>query len=381
MQIEGQNLRTPLRLETVGKGQFRGIVVYDRWQLNPILDPVIDSGPEMGLPKFYQIVNNPMAYSPNQAANVPASDSVVHHSRCFRYTGIDLPFFQAITEMMWGESVLERLWDRLIMFDNASLSSGQLIDRANLRTVGVDGLREIIAAGGPAYDALISMFDMMRQLQVNEGLTLLDKEDTFASTSYSFAGLSDMLLQFAQQLSGAWGVPLVRLFNQSPAGLGATGDSEIRMYYDTVNAQQEAKLRNPFEVLLKAMWRSEFGVEAPDDLEFTFNSLWQTNSKEKAEIAKTNTDTITEAYESGLVPVAVAMKELRDISGDTGIFSNITDEDIADAEEAEPPMPDQVEPTKMSGEETPAEKPEETKEPVKATDSKGWITRWLRSKR
>ena len=78
MQIEGQNLRTPLRLETVGKGHFRGIVVYDRWQLNPILDPVIDSGPEMGLPKFYQIVNNPMAYSPNQAANVPASDSVVH---------------------------------------------------------------------------------------------------------------------------------------------------------------------------------------------------------------------------------------------------------------------------------------------------------------
>jgi hypothetical protein len=344
LQIKGQKLDTAIDLDTVGKGQFQGIVVFDRWQLNPVLTPVIDSGPEMGLPAYYDIVNNPTQLDPESPT---ATGQIrVHHSRCIRYTGIDLPYFQAITEMMWGESILERLWDRLISFDNATMSSASLIDRANLRTVGIDGLREIVAAGGAAQAGLIAQFEMMRSMQVNEGLTLIDKNDVFASTAYSFAGLSDMMLQFGQQLSGASGIPLVRLFGQSPAGLSSTGDADIRMYYDNINAQQEAKLRNPLEVLLKVLWRSTFGKPAPKDMEFQFTPLWQMSATDKATIAKSNTETILGAFEAGLTSRETSLKELRQDSGDTGLFSNITDEDIADAEaEAdEPPMPDQADP-------------------------------------
>ena len=155
LQIEGQKLSTPLNLESVGKGQFKGIAVYDRWQLNPVLNEVINEGPEIGLPKFYDIVTSSTAIEPSaesQKATLNEAISTgqirVHHSRCIRSIGIELPFFQAITEMMWGESELERLWDRLIAFDNATMSSASLIDRANLRTVKIAGLREIIAAGG-----------------------------------------------------------------------------------------------------------------------------------------------------------------------------------------------------------------------------------------
>lgn len=338
IQIKGQKLDTPLNLDSVSKDQFQGIVVFDRWQLNPALDHVIDSGPEMGLPGFYDIVNNPTQLEPG--SKTTTGQLRVHHSRCIRYTGIDLPYFQAITEMMWGESVLERLWDRLISFDNATLSSASLIDRANLRTVGIDGLREIIAAGGAAQNGLLAQFEMMRLMQVNEGLTLLDKNDVFASTAYSFAGLSDMMLQFGQQLAGASGIPLVRLFGQSPAGLSSTGDADIRMYYDNINAQQEAKLRNPFEILLKVLWRSTFGKPAPKDLEFSFTPLWQMSESDKANVAKTQTETVIGAFDAGLVSRETAMKELRQSSGDTGLFSNISDEEIAEAESEEPPMPD-----------------------------------------
>ncbi len=362
LQIKGQKLDTPLDLETVGEGQFQGIVVFDRWQLNPILSPVIDSGPEMGLPAMYQIVNNPTSLDPK--APTATGQVSVHHSRCIRYTGIDLPYFQAITEMMWGESILERLWDRLISFDNVTMSSASLVDRANLRTVGIDGFREIIAAGGPAKEGLLSQFEMMRSMQVNEGLTLLDKNDTFASTAYSFAGLSDMMLQFGQQLSGASQIPLIRLFGQSPAGLSATGDADIRMYYDNINAQQEAKLRNPFEVLLKVLWRSTFGEASPKDMEFTFTPLWQMSAMDKATVAKSNTETVLGAYEGGVTDRETSLKELRQLSGDTGVFSNITDEAIKDAEGEEPPMPDEAEP------EAESEKTDEPKEPVKSLDAR-----------
>lgn len=340
LQIEGQDLSTPLDISTIDKDQFKGLVVFDRWQLNPQMTELIGEGPDMGLPSYYQIVNDPRTAADPKALSATGYERV-HHSRIIRNIGIQLPYYQAITEMMWGESILERLWDRLISFDSATMSTANLIERANNRTVGIDKLREIIAAGGKAQQGLEAMFDMMRVFQTNEGLTLLDKEDTFQTTSYSFAGLSEVMLQFGQQLSGASGIPLVRLFGQSPAGLNATGESDLRTYYDNINSQQESRLRPGWDLLLKVLWPSVLGKSAPEDLEFDFTALWQTSLMDKSTIAKTTAETVSGAYEAGLVSRSTAMKELRQASGDNGLFSNISDEEIAEAEEEaeNPPMP------------------------------------------
>lgn len=366
IQIEGQNLATPLNIDSVGPKQFQGLSVYDRWQLNPSMAGLIKSGPEMGLPEYYSIVDNPTSLSGSTPESV-TGQLTVHHSRCIRQIGIKLPYFQAITTMLWGESVLERLWDRLIAFDEATMSSASLIDRASLRTVKIEGLRELVAAGGDAVNGLIGQFEMMRLAQVNEGLTLLDKNDEFASTAYSFAGLSDMMLQFAQQLSGASSIPLIRLLGQSPAGLAATGESDIRMYYDYINAKQEAEFRPGIEKLLKVMWRSVYGRPAPKDLEFTFTPLWQMSAIDKANVTKTLTETVIGAYETTLVTKEAAMKELRDMSGDTGIFNNITDEDIIEAENEEPPMPGEADMPPGFSE---AKAPSEAKEGEESTPDK-----------
>jgi uncharacterized protein len=341
LQIEGQDLSTPFDPSTVSKGQFKGISVFDRWMVNPDLFNVIKTGPDMGLPSKYQLVT-----SPAQSEGIATADTsgmvTVHHSRVIRNIGIELPYFQAITEMMWGESILERLWDRLISFDSATMSTANLIERANNRTIGIEGLREIVSSGGPAQAGLEAQFEMMRAFQTNEGLTIMDKEDTFATTSYSFAGLSDVLLQFGQQLAGAANTPLIRMFGQSPAGMSATGESDIRMYYDDINAQQESRLRPAWEKLLNVLWRSTYGKEPPKDLEFEFTPLWQMSTADKANIGKTQTETLSGAQEAGFIKRSTAMKELRQNSKEIGLFSNISDEEIKEAEEEEamePPMP------------------------------------------
>lgn len=367
VQIKGQNLGTPLDISTVGKDQFQGLVVYDRWQLNPDLGRVIQSGPDMGLPEFYSIVNNPTQLEPD--APTATGQILVHHSRVIRDIGIKLPYFQAITEMMWGESNLERLWDRLISFDNVTMSAASLVDRANLRMVGVEGLREILAAGGPAQEALEAQFEMMRRMQVNEGLTLLDKNDEYQASAYSFAGLSDMMIQFGQQLAGACDTPLVRLFGQSPAGLNATGESDIRMYYDSIKAQQESKFRSGWQLILQVMWRSVYGKPAPDDLHFEFVPLWQMSAIDKANIGKTNAESIIGAYEAGLIDSPTAMKELRESSGDTGLFTNISDESIDDAELDPAPLPGEVEANPAKLPKKPESPGEESDQSV-ANDSK-----------
>lgn len=370
MQIDGQDLSTPLRIETVGKGQFSGLTVYDRWQLFPDLTTVITTGPDIGLPAYYYIVTAAtfMAANGNEQSNVMATlqNGVrVHHSRIIRLIGIKLPFFQAITEMMWGESELERILDRLVAFDNTTMSVANLVNHAHLRTVRVDRLREILSSGGDAEQGLIKMFEYMRLLQSSEGLTLLDKEDESQTSAYSFAGVSDVMLQFGQQLSGASGIPLVRLFGQAPAGLNSTGESDFRNYYDNINAQQEANLRRGVEKLLKVAYQSIFGEEAPSDLSFKFTPLWQMTAKEKSEIATATTQTVVNAYDAGLVTRPAAIKELKNLSSDLNIFSNITDEDVNEAEQDDQvPMPGEG----MSLEEE-VEKPIEEKQPSKVNDT------------
>jgi hypothetical protein len=364
-QIDGQDLETPLDPDTIEEGQFKGIAVYDRWQLNPVLSQIIDEGPEIGLPAYYDIVlgnnlNDPAqvpgagseTVSPQAGENTVAKQTSqtagaftaarvrVHHTRCFRMGGHKLPFFQAITEMMWDESIIERMWDRLIEFETATASAGGLIGRALLRTVSIDGFREILSSGGEAKQGLVEMFEYMRQFQNSEGLTLLDKNDAFATTAYSFAGLSDMLGQFGEQLSGASETPLVRLLGQSPAGLGGNGDTDIRNYYDSINAKQEAYLRNPIEIMIKILWQSTFGEPAPKDLTFTFTPLWQMNAKEKAEITTAITNAVVAAHQDGLISTSTGMKELQQAGAETGIFSHITDEDISEAENELPPAPE-----------------------------------------
>lgn len=329
--VDGQDPSTPLNVSTVGRGQFKGLRVFDRWQLQPSLQNIVIDGMDFGLPMFYDVISD---VTTGQVSNVR-----IHHTRVVRQIGVQLPAYQAITEQMWGESVVERMYDRLMAFDTATSGAANLIQKAHLRTVQIDKLREVLAAGGKAEENLLQMFHHMRMLQTNEGLTLLDKEDTFQAHSYTFSGLSDMILQFGQQIAGATGIPLVRLFGQSPAGLSATGESDLRMYYDNVASQQESRLRDGLMRVLQVMHQSLFGTPAPQSFDFDFVALWQTSSKEKADISTAVTNTVVAAFNAGIISADVALQELKQSSESTGIFSNITQEEIDQAKTEPPPMP------------------------------------------
>lgn len=333
MLIEGQDLSTPLRVESVGKGQFKGLLVLDRWMVSPPVGEVVtEYGPDMGKPMFYNVIAD--------YAGIPKAK--IHYSRVIRMEGADLPFYQRVAENGWGLSVLEPMWDRLIAFDSASVGAGQLIYKAHLRTISIEGLRDIIAAGGPALAGLTAQMEFTRLSQTNEGLTVIDAKDKFEAHTYSFAGLSDMLIQFAQQLSGATGIPIARLFGQSPVGLSDTGEGPRRQYHEKVHQKQEKELRTPLQRLLAVMSMSSLGKVLPAGFQFTFRGLDDTPESEKADIATKKTAAVVAAVDANLIKPSTGMKELKASAPVTGLFGSITDEQIAEAEqlEVDAPPPD-----------------------------------------
>lgn len=332
LYIDGQDMATELRVDTIDKGQFLGIVPLGRWELFPITTDVLQTGGTMvGRPDMYRVGPQASAFQGQE----------IHHSRVIRVEGVKLPYFQRLAEAGWGMSVIERMYDRLVAYDSASQGSAQLIYKAYLRTLKIKNLRNILAAGGAAQTAVEKHVEAIRKFQSSEGLTLLDADDNFETHTYSFAGLNDLLLGFGQQLSGATQIPLVRLFGQSPAGLNSTGESDLRNYYDAIRAKQQKDLREPVNKLSTILYRSVLGGKPPDGFRAQFNPLWQMSDTEKGELAKNIVDAVGTASELGLISVPAAMRELKQSSEQTGIFSNITDEEIKEAELA-PPRPTEL---------------------------------------
>ncbi len=67
---------------------------------------------------------------------------------------------------------------------------------------------------------------------------------------------------------------------QAPAGLNATGDSDIRIFYDTVKAAQTNDLKPRLERLCKFVTISQGRPEIKHNV--TFPSLWQESPLELA---------------------------------------------------------------------------------------------------
>lgn len=330
--IDGHNPETPLRIDTVSKDQFKGLMVLDRWMVDPDLQHLVSAyGPHLGLPEFYRVVSDAPAMRGQR----------IHYSRCIRLEGIRLPYWQRIMENLWGLSVFERLYDRMVAFDSATTGAAQLVYKSFLRTYKIDGLHDAATTAGDALTGIAKRVALMSKFQGIEGMTLLDSKDDFTIAQNSgFSGIADLLLHFAEQLSGSLQIPLVRLLGQSPAGLNSSGESDLRTYYDNILQRQERELREGMNTVLRVTSMS-LGIKLPDEFSFNFNPLWQLDETEKAEVSERDTKTILEVEAAGLISQQTALQEMRQGSRVTGRFTNITDEMIEEADDvAQPPEPE-----------------------------------------
>jgi phage-related protein (TIGR01555 family) len=324
--IDGQSVEEPLT--TVPRGSFRGLAVLDRWQIDQtnVGEKVEALGADFGKPKYYRVLPG--------MSEIDFKAEKIHYSRVIRLEGRRMPYYIRTSYMGWGASVLEPVWNRLQGFDLATEGATQLLSKAYLRYYKVKGLRDILT-NDLANRGFKRQMDIVREFQSAEGMTLGDKDDEFQIHSYTFAGIPDILLQLGQQISGALGIPLVRLFGQSPAGLSSTGESDLRMYYDKIKQQQSTILRTGVKKLLDIVWMSVTGQPVPSDLNFVFNPLWQMSKVDQTTVLTTGVSSIRDTYEQGLIDLPTALKELKRLSDEVGVFSSITDADIAEAERME----------------------------------------------
>jgi hypothetical protein len=76
---------------------------------------------------------------------------------------------------------------------------------------------------------------------------------------------------------------MTRLFGMSPGGLNASGESDLRNYYDRVSSSQTLEMQPAMMLLDECLIRSATGQRDPK-IHYVWNPLWQMSEKEKAEV-------------------------------------------------------------------------------------------------
>jgi phage-related protein (TIGR01555 family) len=168
------------------------------------------------------------------------------------------------------------------------------------------------------------------QMKSLVNMMLLDGDsETLERNQLTFSGLGEILDKLMIWVSGAADIPMTRLFGQGAAGLNATGEGDMRNYYDAVGSMQEAQFRPDLEQLDEVMVRSALG-EMPDDAMWRWEPLYQESGTELAQqdLAQAQTDDIR--LQQGVVKPSHVMKRLQ---GDDKYA--LTDEDVERAERIE----------------------------------------------
>lgn len=230
----------------------------------------------------------------------------VHSSRLLTVVPFALPDILKPAFNFGGLSLTQMLEAYVHNFLRTRQSVSDLVSNFATKIVKTDmsGIAQDGISGtfGEAESAsVISRIAFMNQVQSNNGTLVLDKdEEDMVIASVPLGGLDALQAQSMEFMAGIPGIPLVKLFGIQPAGLNASSDGEIRVFYDEVSEYQEANMRAPIDTIVKLAMINIWG-EIDESITWEFVPLWQLSEKELAEVEKIKIDIDALAIQEGII--------------------------------------------------------------------------------
>jgi len=271
------NPALPLNPERVALGGLRYVTVLSRRE---IIAGELDQdalSETYGRPASYQVSGNGRL-------------AMVHPSRLVIFIGSPHPdpWLSFGPNRGWGDSALQSVMSAVQNADSTAANIASLVFEANVDVFGIEGLMDQVMH--PEFRTqLMTRFTLAA---ANKGINrslIRDKQEEYDRKQISFANLPEVLQEFLISVAGASDIPATRLLGRSPAGMNATGDSDIRLYYDRIQSMQELEMRPALSRLDECLIRSTFGERDPD-IHYRWASLWQVSDKDRADILKVKAD-------------------------------------------------------------------------------------------
>lgn len=278
-------LRDPLNEDSLRSFDF--LTVFDRFDVSIHSVNQDMTSPKFGEPETY------LVQALNDVGRGVGMTNIVHASRFLRFDGVLTPRMRKQRNGGWSDSVYVRVEECLRDFNLTWDGVAHLMQDISQAVLRMKGLAAAISSDN---DDLV--LKRMQTMDICRGVSRLipldsDSED-FQRIATPLAGVPEILDRFMLRLSAAARMPATLLFGQSPAGLSATGESDIRFFYDQIKARQERELRGPVSRILELLFKSASGPtrgKEPESWTFTFNPLWQLSDEQEANVRKVTAET------------------------------------------------------------------------------------------
>lgn len=213
----------------------------------------------------------------------------VHASRLLRVYANEPPLLFRPSYNFLGIPQAQLLWDYVVHFQDNRDSVSRLINKFS-QLVMKTAMTDLITGGARDMANLQTRLAILCQNRSNDGIIAIDKDaEDLVKLESPLAGITDVVRQSLEIVAALNRTPAVKLLGISPSGFNATGESDLRNYYDHVASQQEKVLRHPLERVLEAVQVSLFGdVDKRIGFDFAELSQEDENAKVVTQQAKIN---------------------------------------------------------------------------------------------
>jgi len=290
----------PLDPAKVKKVTF--LTAFDRRDMQVLSYYEDPRAPKYGRPQLYRITRVP---SSGPVTSSAAGGFAIHESRMLIFRGARTTPTKRRTLMGWDQSVLQRVHEVLQDFETTWGSVAHLMADVAQAVFKMRGFADQMAAGGG--DVIHARMEMMDLARSTVRAVLLDADgEEFERKPTPLTGVPEVMQMFVLRFAAAARMPATIAFGQSPSGLNATGESDLRWFRDQCAAEREAQVKPQLRKLFAMLWHEQGGE--PESWDICFKPLWTPTAKEQAEIENLKAESdVAYVHAQVLFPEEVAL--------------------------------------------------------------------------
>jgi phage-related protein (TIGR01555 family) len=228
----------------------------------------------------------------------------VHASRLLPFVENQPPMLLKPNYNFLGIPQAQILWDYVMHFNQTRASTARLLDKISLLVVQTD--MDAVLSDEHGIELFDAKMEFLERYRNNDSVFVCDKEsEGVMNVQTTIAGCTDVVRQSLELIACINRTPAVKLLGISPSGFNATGESDLKNYYDYIASKQEL-YREQIQTIINVIQLVEFGNIDPA-ITFKFEPLNEENKASQAMTAQTKIGALTQLVDRQ----AMSAEELR----------------------------------------------------------------------
>lgn len=289
-----------------------------------------------------------------------------HASRFLYIAGNDVDMLLKPAYNFFGISEAQLALDYVAHFVANREAAQELLNKFSLTCIGTN-LSQALTQDG-SWSDIVARIKAFNKFKTNNGTFVFDKEtEELMQLNTPLSGVKDIVEMSLTLLTAIWRIPKLVYIGEGEGGLNASSQEQLRTYYSYIHSLQEKIFTKPYDTIIKLLQLNR-GLEPDEKLMFKFQSLWDMDEKERADLNKVLAERDIAYINSGVLSQEEARRRLS-----LDRYSGYSDIDVDDL-----PTP-QEQPLQDGGDEK-GEKDDKEEKDNKKTAQDMALDEWLESR-